>query len=1087
MKYPILLFLFIISFSYLNADQTYYFHNSLPFAIEKEPVYIKHLPNSSGTWKLVEVANGKIIPSQIIQSPNGQRELLTLPSLKNGESRKLRLEKIAKAPDINPTSTLKMAVDDKGLYNFSNALFSFTAHRTINSREHIFYALSHFKYSNSTIPVGISQERCFQVGAFLKTPKITTFQGELAAGIILSGESEVRYHTQVVTGSTTTRITIYKGKTIIDHESVFIPDANFNNFYLWGTTAVSVDAKDSVWKMSSIANKTKKRLNVDFGVPEKNWAPYANEWVAGIGPKSSFSYAIDNLGSSFNAKPGVSAAPWSNLKVRVWNFKGKGNYIETNGMGINFKKGVPSTFKARLSFYPETMKDDTFAEHDDRIFENIFLVKSQIKSIKFSGGTLVSKYDKKQIRSLLKNTDLAIVAGKNLSAANLALTLDLAKKWKIPMFTETGLQSFLNSTSANSARYQRHSCDELTLIIVGGLKENEIIRCNNYHYGFTNGIFPGSGKGRIAVINGFLSKNKKVIYVGGDDAKGTSAALKILDNRFHPPEIVTPAVRVLPPESRIGPWTRREFTPPEINTFACRGETVSTQTQLFSPVSISNLKAISTLTNEKGSTLTGQVRYIQWTFPKVDINGKLAQGEKSAFSLTFPENDALLDSPPKTIEPSSQVGIWVDYDVPQNSTPGMYKGFVNITCDRGSRKIPVSLKVSKIQLPEKWAMGFFPMCDFYAYNKCTLKLYLGIAEDDEKTFLNSLKQFGSFLARAGANTTKIGGYDIKAYVTSEGKFGIDFSEWEKNIKALRDGGFEGYFQPRLFMRGWKSNIKMIGELLNIDQKSAQKLFNLKIYEWLKKNDLLGKVVMRVGDEPGDISKWVAQSDAYKETGFVRTVCHNKCDIKSMRQMIGHIDMWCPNWLFFASRYSTPTASDDKSVFNENFIQERKKAGDKVWTYACSDGSPYACLTDTPTEIPFLFWDSYMKGAEGVGYYGGGYWSHNNPTKYRDSRVFDVYRYKGTWPGGSYLVYPDATRHRVISSQRWELFRDAQEDLKLFELFKKKFGKEKLAEILSPVLKQRFTSTAPYWLDDIQVEKIIEIREKIITSLQKEKI
>lgn len=63
---------------------------------------------------------------------------------------------------------------------------------------------------------------------------------------------------------------------------------------------------------------------------------------------------------------------------------------------------------------------------------------------------------------------------------------------------------------------------------------------------------------------------------------------------------------------------------------------------------------------------------------------------------------------------------------------------------------------------------------------------------------------------------------------------------------------------------------------------------------------------------------------------------------------------------------------------------------------------------------------------------------------------------------------------MISSQRAELFRSAQQDIKLLSLFRQKFGAEAFSQLLAPVLKVSFEDVTPAQMDAVRQDAMRQL-------------
>jgi len=649
---------------------------------------------------------------------------------------------------------------------------------------------------------------------------------------------------------------------------------------------------------------------------------------------------------------------------------------------------------------------------------------------------------------------------------------------------------------------------------VGSPSENIVVRMNNKKHGFVDSYFPGKGKGIISIIDDFLETGRPIIYAGGDDWGSAKKAILYLIENIKVPPMNKPQFRVISPELRPRPWMRRGKEINEVKIIGCKNETEPLHLLIYTPGEIKNIKIITHVKSPGEKILSPEIFYIPWSFPGVGIKGEIYpegkqtitpdgnyplpqrkvhpdsinKGNKPVpFVFYRPNNDAMWKGYPKNLPSDRLTSIWFNFKFEEDIPSGEYPGKILIRWDNGSKEIPIRIKIVDIKLPNRWAMDFNPMHGIYSYNKNVFKLYLGIPERDEKLYLQAIKNFGNLLWTHGATVAALPRYDIKISIFPDKKIQLNTEELDKVINAYREGKFEGKFTLSLHPNFLLPIVKAIALNNKISEKEAWIIVSQKIKEWIISKNLSGKIIVRVGDEPGNADKWVEEAKKLKDSGMLITVCHNRNDENFLRKMVGTINIWCPLWNRAITGWMGEIIpEDDPKRFNKRFFEERRKAGDIIWNYSCT--TPYFSFTRIPTEINFYFYDSFNKGFNGAVYYGGGNWAHMwGPSTFlpgvkggyithRDNYVYDVYSYGGKgWHGGTFLIYPDARRHSVLSSQRFEIVRQSQEDLKLFSLIRKKFGQKELNKLLSSVV-------SPRNHHDIPPEDFLKVREKAIMLL-----
>ncbi len=1080
----------IASGTFLQAQSvavSYRVRNPLSYGISQEPITANVPAGDQRALVFYDPRTKQPLPSQCDRLPDGRGELVGLVSLASGESADIEVREGPAAPAVKgaPTAT----AGKEGII-LANSLFSCQVNIS-GPGQHgvIFCPVDTFKFEPGGVPAGAKKlAGGFQVGGFKGEPTMTLRSGPARAQVILEGPSEAWYDKYSVRGRTRAVFSIYANRTVLDCETTFIPQEENADVWLVSPCALEVDTSTGPWKVSSLDYNSPDKLEryeVDFGVDASDRKHTGHLWCAARGEAGALSYVFDERNSTVGMTPGPTGAMVSDLRWLTWNFSKEMNYVRPDLFGVGSKRDVPLTIRMRLGLYPQAQADDRFASRDWEILHTRFLSPLLVKQpTSFTGSVALSDEARTRIGRLLRQRDVAIVAGENLSPEAMVGVRRLADLWQAPLLTSKGLGQFL------TRQYPRYTCDDVVWVLAGSPQENSIVDAYNEKYGFVDNYYPGAGKGRIAIIEDFMVPGRQVVYVGGGDPEGAVRACEAFAESFKPETLTSPQLRVLSTEARVRPWMRKASAAQTVKLTACRGETASAHVLLYAPQELRDVKAIVTLKGPKGTEVPATLSHIPWHFARLDGKGGVfLKREKGEFICPEPQNDALWEGVPATLTAESQTSLWVNIEVSQDLPAGSYSGAVQLSWVGGAISLPLDLTVVNVTLPSKWAMDLFLMYGIYGNDGNQINLYLNIPQEDKSMYRQALAGLGGLLVSHGATVASVSGYDFRVVILPDGAVRILPSETDLEIEAYRQGGCNGLFE----IQGayWQAMISLIAQMRGVSEDEARKVFGDLFRQWARERGLEGKLVVRVGDEPGDIDKWVKEARPLKDCGMAITVASNKCDMPSLRKMISTIDLWCPNWIFFITRYGHPKPDNDPAIFNAQFLAERKAAGDRVWNYTCKGGAPYVDLRESPTEIRYLLWDSYCKGAEGVVYYGGGNWSHNwgggeipgkNVTELRDYYAYDVLagnpEYPGGWVSGTEVFYPDVARHRVIASQRFELFRNAQQDLKLFSLFRQKFGAEALNQLLAPVLKTEYEDVTPLQTDAVRQDAVQRIAQAI---------
>lgn len=162
-----------------------------------------------------------------------------------------------------------------------------------------------------------------------------------------------------------------------------------------------------------------------------------------------------------------------------------------------------------------------------------------------------------------------------------------------------------------------------------------------------------------------------------------------------------------------------------------------------------------------------------------------------------------------------------------------------------------------------------------------------------------------------------------------------------------------------------------------------------------------------------------------------------------RDLAGFIKIWVPHI----------------DCFDEDFLRERKKAGDQVWMYVCIStvGKSYPDIWRidwTGVSHRAIGWWLWRYGCDGFLYWCVNYWIDEK------GKPFDLFANPTAYPGGNgdgFLFYPDPNKGDPIPSVRAEIMRDGIEDYDLLCLLrdavKRVKADKRAAQRLAKVLAQ----------------------------------
>ena len=1049
--------------------------SGLPLAIAdaevRGPVLVKDAAGEIGFASQLDVFHGVGEPRQ---------ELVLLADLDAGATVAIVVSPGLGVAILGGTAPSIQRRDDATV--FGNGLIAFTMNeRTFRHRDseedlRDFYFSDFVFPDKPETPVGLAgfghsgANRCLMLGHFVEAPEVQLLCGPVRATLVLRGKASICGFKEEVLGVAETRIHIYRGKRWVDLDLRFTPAGHVmyehreqrQKMYCISWAGLSLDSAAGPWDVSSVDYRTGEPVWNRIGVEEKSAETHGRSWVAARGPLSSLSYVIDDGRSTFNLALSKQTGSYrSSHRIRLWNFDLKRNYLLPTSFGTVMTPGTEQRVRTRLAFHPEAHDDVGFARRDYAVFTTPFAAERLVKNRSaYEGAVALSAADAARVAELARTHDLVFVgAGAAAVAAS-------AARLGAPVLADSAAVGTYFYT-----QFPKNADRGVVPILVGGPSENSIVAAHNARCGFVDAYWPGVGKGRITVVEDFVVSGRAAVFVGGIDPAGTAAAMGAVMGLLPVAEDRV-CVRVLSPWVCPRPWMRGRRGEELASLQACRGETEPLHLLAFFPRDVRNLSA-DIQWAERVSGLTAEVDHIAWSYDR---------SPGGAWVSPLPLHDAMRPGMPHEVSAGSQLSVWVTLETARDTPAGRHEGLVRLRWDGGRASVAFIVDVLDVQLPADFPLDFSPMYTPIGYNRNLFELYLGW-QPRSAAYYAQLTAFARQLSRHGATVASLANDTVELRAHADGTWELDAAPFFKEIEAYRRGGIPKYEVSRAHHH-WQTMVHGLARLHGVSVDEGWRLFGERFSKLLEQHGVAGQVYIRVGDEPREFSTWVEQAKRVKPLGMRLTVCHNRCALEQMQPAIGVIDTWCPNWLFLGRRYGAERADDAVDVFSADFLRERRRAGDEIWSYNCACGAPCAHFTALPTEIRFWWWDCYLRDLDGIRYYGSAVWSHQlRGYRERETETADSFR-RGE---STHLLYPDKANGRVLGSQRWELFLQAAEDTKLFALASAGLSKADLRALVSRHLaKQRervLPREVPFWWQDLEPELMAAIRHEVIERLR----
>ena len=508
---------------------------------------------------------------------------------------------------------------------------------------------------------------------------------------------------------------------------------------------------------------------------------------------------------------------------------------------------------------------------------------------------------------------------------------------------------------------------------------------------------------------------------------------------------VDPLVKVL---------KERNYFRDEIDTIrVARGEVASIQIVVQGMREINNMQAtvtdISSVSSKLTGATTGWVGYVRvgrsYNPPSKDIIRSV--------SGYFP--DPILPDSAFSIKPGEVQPLWISVPTEAATTPGLYKGTVEITGEVDKKKetwlkdfyirvYPVILGKSPLYITN-WSAHFNPTTLSYMNNNEPVEAYSPL-------YWELIEIHAKIMASHRQNVHRIYPIWHTLYTYKNGKYTFDFSRFDKEAEifdavgaleriegghlAWRSGAWDDPFFVEVPLPdneetrklGATPNPKKVENgmrftLLPVDDERAKNFitqFMPAFKKHLEKKGWLDRYMQHIADEPTakNAESYVTISNYIHE--FLPGVKVLDAVLTS-KELAGAIDVWVPELDILHKDYA--------------FYTDLKKEGKEIWFYTCV--GPRGNYANRFIELPlnqtrYLHWINYKYDATGYLHWGLNYWVE-------DQLNADASRDRGRLPAGdNCIIYPGY--RKLYSSIRFEAMRDGIDDYQLLKMVENKDAK-----------------------------------------------
>lgn len=515
------------------------------------------------------------------------------------------------------------------------------------------------------------------------------------------------------------------------------------------------------------------------------------------------------------------------------------------------------------------------------------------------------------------------------------------------------------------------------------------------------------------------------------------------------------------------------FMEREARADAARGEHASLQFALRCTQPVAGLKAKVDFIRMGGASLQPD---------KVGFVGYVKVGR----STPRPSRDRLTPMsglyPDPILEPESMdlpafatQPVWVSIPIPLDAKPGLYEGQITFSGSTGgkpvtlSRPFQVQVYPVAVEKTSLWVTNWYTLAP-------NVLAHLNGGEPVEAYSDNYWKYarlLASTMADYGQNMAIINPLQLTQYSLEKGKYGFDFSRFDRTVQLFIDEGVVGRIEGGHIggrASNWTSPF-VVGvpvvekdtsyfEQLPIGDEKAKIFYSQFIpalVQHLKGKGWYDIYTQHIADEPID-ENFQSYIDI---TQFVKSLAPDIKIIEAThsKNLNNLVDVWVPQLNFFADYY--------------DFYMERMADGDEAWFYTCL--APQEEYANRFIELPLiktriLHWINFRYGSPGYLHWGFNFWRGDDPFGETTGIIVES---GNVLPGGdAWACYP--ARDKILSSIRLEAMRDGIFDYELLKMAAEK-EPEKVKEMARQVV-YRFD------LYDMNVEAFREKRRILLEML-----
>lgn len=432
--------------------------------------------------------------------------------------------------------------------------------------------------------------------------------------------------------------------------------------------------------------------------------------------------------------------------------------------------------------------------------------------------------------------------------------------------------------------------------------------------------------------------------------------------------------------------------------------------------------------------------------------------------------DPILEARTVNVLPGENQPIWLTVYVPKGCSAGVYTSELVVTADNEHCRIPVSILVRAVTLPDERTLQVTNW-----YSPGNIAAGHGLAKNSE-AYWKMLESYARVMADHRQNLARALLFDlITAREDAQGRLTFDFSLFDRWVDVFKRAGVLGTIEGShlAYRSSWKDpdflGHRPITRLPDGSEKVWEKVkvtssqqrdflsqFLPALRQHLEKTGWLNHYVQHLADEPVALNAKSYNGLAemvHELLPGVKTIDATMC-----REVAGSVDIWVPQ----------PSEIDK----NWDFFLSRKKLGEQIWIYTCL--SPKGRYMNRFIDYHLLgtrlmHWMNFKYDFPGYLHWGLNFWL-GDPFQ----NVERGYPEAGNLPAGdSHIVYPG--RFGPVRSIRLEAMRDGVEDFELLRMLSLS-NKKKAQDICDSVVR----SMTDYTLDPAEFRRV---RTRLLDAIE----